>query len=59
MLTVANSLKHILLCDDVILRDIGLLLLIIINTMLFSVDNKHLINVLREEKQYEYCARVS
>jgi len=41
-----------LLCDDVIICDIGLLLSIMMNTILFSVDNKHLMKVLQEKKQY-------
>jgi len=51
-LNLTTTPEPFLLCDAVIICDVGLLLLIMINIMPFSVDDKHLNKVLREEKQY-------
>ena len=45
LLNLTTTPEPFLLCDDVIICDIGLLLLRMINTVLFSVDDKHLIKV--------------
>jgi len=50
LLNLTTTHESFLLCDDVIISDVGLLLLIMIN--MFSVDDKHWIKLLREEKQY-------
>jgi len=43
LLNLTTTGEPFLLYDDVIICDVGLLLLIMINTMMFSVDEKHLI----------------
>jgi len=41
LLNLTTTPEMFLFCDDVIICDVGLLLLIMINTMLFSVDDKN------------------
>ena len=45
LLILTSTSEPSLLCDDVRICDVGLLLSITVNTMLFSVDDKHLIKV--------------